>query len=339
MTKKYSIAVVGATGNVGRHIINTLAEREFPVGQIFAVASEKSIGKKVSFGDETLTTSSIKDLDFSQIDIAFFCAGSAVSAQYAKAAANAGCIVIDKASFFRLQDDIPLIVPEVNVINLQQAKIGTGMIIASPNCCVIPLCVALKPLDNAVKIERIVVSTYQSVSGAGKAAMDELYIQTKAKFVFEEIPARALPAPIAFNLIPHIGPFRPDGYSDEEYKIQAEVKKILRENIDVNVTAVRVPVFVSHSLSVNIDFADELDAKEAQELLSEAEGVIVYSIDNEIKYAMPTDVVEDDAVFVSRIRNQIGNKKNLSMWICADNLRKGAALNAVQIAEYVIGLA
>jgi aspartate-semialdehyde dehydrogenase len=337
MTKKYSIAVIGATGNVGRHIINTLHERSFPVASIIAAASEKSIGKKVSFGDETLTITAIKEIDFSKIDIAFFCAGSAISAQYAKDVAKAGCIVIDKSSFFRLQDDIALVIPEVNITKIDNiANENGGMVIASPNCCVIPLCVALKPLDNAVKIKRITISTYQSVSGAGKSAMDELYIQTKAKFVFEALEPKALPSTIAFNVIPQIGNFRPDGYSDEEYKIQAETKKILRDNIEVNVTAVRVPVFVSHCLSVNIDFADEFDAKEAEEILSEAEGIIVYNTSSEIKYAMPIDVVEEDAVFVSRIRNQIDNKKHLNMWICADNLRKGAALNAVQIAEYVI---
>ncbi|GAB4162915.1 MAG: aspartate-semialdehyde dehydrogenase [Rickettsiaceae bacterium] len=333
MTKKYVIAVIGATGNVGREVLNSLSDRKFPVVQVIAVASPKSIGKEVSFGDDRLKIQQIDELDFSKIDIAFFCAGSKVSEKYAKAATGKGCIVIDKSSFFRMNEDVPLVVPEANVNALKGVKNG---IIANPNCCTIPLSVILKPLDNAVKIKRVVISTYQSVSGAGKAGMDELYKQTKAKFVFEHIEPKTFPNQIAFNLFPHIGEFRQDGYSDEEYKIQEELKKIIGKHITVTVTCVRVPVFVSHSMSVNVEFENKLDASEAEELLYEAEGVTVYNIGNETKYATPVDAVENDEVFVSRIRNDFSNKNCLNMWICADNLRKGAALNAVQIAEELI---
>ena len=333
MTKKYVIAVIGATGNVGREVLNYLAERKFPISEVFAIASPESVGKQVTFGDDTLKILQINDINFKNIDIAFFCAGSAISKKYAQNAVKDGCIVIDKSSYFRLNDDVPLIVPEANINALKDFKAG---IIANPNCCTIPLSVALKPLDNAAKIKRIVISTYQSVSGAGKVAMDELYKQTKAKFVFENIPARALPNQIAFNLFPHIGNFREDGYTDEEYKIQQELKKVMGEHVNATVTCVRVPVFVSHSMSVNVEFEQPINANEVEEILYEADGVIVYNIDNEFKYATPVDVVENDEVYVSRIRDDSSRPNCINMWICTDNLRKGAALNAVQIAEYII---
>ena len=275
----------------------------------------------------------MKDFNFSGIDIAFFCAGSEISRKYAKEAVNKGCIVIDKSSLFRLDDNVPLIVPEANLQALKNFKSG---IIANPNCCTIPLSVVLKPLDNAVKIKRVVISTYQSVSGAGKLAMDELYKQTKAKFVFENLDARVFPKQIAFNLFPHIGEFREDGYTDEEYKIQEELKKIIGHHLSSTVTCVRVPVFVSHSMSVNIEFEGKLDAVEAEELLYEADGIVVHSLENEMRYATPVDAVEHDEVFVSRIRNDHSKANCINMWVCTDNLRKGAALNAVQIAEELI---
>lgn len=333
MKKKYAVAVIGATGNVGREVLNNLVGREFPIKKIYAVASPRSVGKKVSFGDDTLEIMQMSDIDFKNIDLAFFCAGSAVAKKHAGEAAAAGCIVIDKSSYFRLRDEIALIVPEAN---LQDLKNSQNKIFANPNCCTIPLSVVLKPLDNAAKIKRIIISTYQSVSGAGKNAMDELYKQTKAKFIFENIAPKALPNQIAFNLFPHIGDFRPDGYSDEEYKIQQELKKIIGKHIEVSVTCVRVPVFVSHSMSVNVEFETHLDASEAEEILYEADGVIVYNIENEIKYATPVDVVENDEVFVSRLRNDSSKPNCLNLWICADNLRKGAAVNAIQIAEELI---
>jgi aspartate-semialdehyde dehydrogenase len=333
MNKKYVVAVIGATGNVGREVLNSLASRNFPVKEIFAAASSDSVGKEVSFGDDTIKIKQMNEMDFSKIDIAFFCAGSAVSEKYAKDAVSKGCIVIDKSSHFRLDNDVPLIVPEANINSLKGFKAG---IISNPNCCTIPLAVALKPLDNAAKIKRIVVSTYQSVSGAGKPAMDELYNQTKAKFIYEHLSPKIFPQQIAFNLFPHIGEFREDGYSDEEYKIEEELKKIMGDHVNPTVTCVRVPVFVSHSMSVNVEFEKDINAIEASEILSDSDGVIVYDLENEMKYATPIDAVENDEVFVSRIRNDKSRKNSLNLWICCDNLRKGAALNAVQIAEEII---
>lgn len=333
MTKKYVVAVIGATGTVGREVIKNLAERAFPVRELIAVASASSVGKEVSFGDETIKVVQITEIDFAKIDIALFCANSTVSKQYAKKATEKGCIVIDKSPHYRLDDNTPLVVPEANLNALKNFKSG---IISSPNCCVIPLAVALKPLDNAAKIKRVIISTYQSVSGAGKAAMDELYMQTKAKFVFEHIESKIFPNQIAFNLFPHIGDFREDGSTEEEFKIQEELKKIIGKHINPTVTCVRVPVFVSHSMSINVEFNNELNAQEAEELLYEADGVVIYSDKNEIKYTTPVEAVENDEVFVSRIRNDSSNKNCINMWVCTDNLRKGAALNAVQITEKVI---
>ena len=332
--KKYNVAVIGATGNVGREVLNSLSTRKFPINKIFAVSSPESVGKSVSFGDDTIKIYQISDIDFADIDFAFFCAGSKISKEYAEIAASKGCIVIDKSSLFRLDNDVPLVVPEANISVLKSFK--SGGIIANPNCCTIPLAVALKPLDNAAKIKRIVISTYQSVSGAGKDAMDELYRQTKSKFVFENLPPQVFPTQIAFNLFPHIGDFQADGGTDEEYKIEHELKKIIGDHIKVSVTCVRVPVFVSHSMSVNVEFENKVDANEAEEILSELDGIVVYSCDNEIQYATPVDVVEEDDVYVSRIRNDNSCKNTINMWITTDNLRKGAALNAVQIAEELI---
>jgi len=334
MSKKYVVAVVGATGTVGYQVVTTLAERAFPIKEIIAAASANSVGKEVSFGDETIKVLQMQELDFAKIDIVFFCAGSAVSQKYAKIAADKGCIVIDKSSYYRMHKDVPLVVVEANINTLNGFKTG---IIANPNCCVIPLATVLKPLDNAAKIKRIIISTYQSVSGAGKAAMDELYQQTKAKFVWQEIAPKIFPNQIAFNLFPHIGDFREDSYTEEEYKIAEELQKILGQHVSPTVTCVRVPVFVSHSMSVNVEFENKLDAKEAEELLYEADGVVVNSLENEMKYTTPVEAVEHDDVFVSRIRNDPSRANCLNMWICTDNLRKGAALNAVQIAEEVIG--
>lgn len=333
MTKKYTVAVIGATGTVGRQVIDSLENRDFPIKKIIAVASESSVGKQVSFGDQTLNVLKIKDIDFADIDIAFFCAGSGVSKQYAKEAADKGCIVIDKSSFYRLDKNVPLVIPEANLKSLEGFKKG---IISNPNCCVIPMVVALKPLDNAAKIKRIVASTYQSVSGAGKDAMDELYNQTKAKFVFEQLEPKVFPNQIAFNLFPHIGDFRDDGSTDEEYKIESELKKIMGDKVNPTVTCVRVPVFVSHSISVNVEFENEIDAKEAEEILSEADGVVVNNTESDVKYTTPVEAVEYDDVYVSRIRSDKSRKNCLNLWICTDNLRKGAAVNAVQIAEEVI---
>jgi aspartate-semialdehyde dehydrogenase len=334
MTKKYNIAVIGSTGNVGREVLSMLAERNFPIKNIHAVASSSSIGAEVSFGDLVLKISSLDCLNFSKIDIAFFCAGSEVSKKYIPKATSAGCIVIDKSSFFRLDPEVPLIVPEANVSSLKTYKVKN--IIANPNCCSIPLAVSLKPLDNAAKIKRMVISTYQSTSGAGKAAMDELYNQTKAKYVFTDLKPAVFPKQIAFNLFPHIGDFNDDGSTSEESKIALELEKIIGSHAKSSVTCVRVPVFVSHSMSVNVEFHKAIDAKGADEILSSSDGIAVFSQHNEEKYATPIDVVGDDLIYVSRIRDDNSQKNTINLWITADNLRKGAALNAVQIAEELI---
>ncbi len=337
VSKKYNVAVIGATGNVGREVLNSLYERAFPIANIFAIASTESTGKSVSFGDDTIKIQNIDNIDFSQINFAFFCAGSKVSAKYAQKAADKGCIVIDKSSLFRLDNKVPLIVPEANIKSLHEFKSKkSGRIIANPNCCAIPISVILKPLDNAAKIKRIVASTYQSVSGAGKDAMDELYNQTKAKYVFEDLAAQVFPKQIAFNLFPHIGNFRDDGITEEEYKIAHELSKIIGNHIKTSITCVRVPVFVSHSISVNVEFENEITASEAEEILSDMNEIIVYSQDNEVNYITPVEAVLQDEVYVSRIRNDASCKNTLNMWIVTDNLRKGAALNAVQIAEELI---
>ena len=333
MNKKYVVAVIGATGNVGREVLNILSSRNFPAKEVIAAASSNSVGREVSFGDSTLKVMQMSELYFNKIDIAFFCAGSVVSAKYAQEAVKNRCTVIDKSSFYRLDQKVPLVVPEANINSLKDFKSG---IISNPNCCTIPLAVALKPLDNAAKIKRVVISTYQSVSGAGKAAMDELYDQTKAKFIFEHLKPEVFSEQIAFNLFPHVGDFREDGYSEEEYKIEEELKKIIGEQVNPTVTCVRVPVFVSHSMSVNVEFEKNINAQEAEEILEDADGVITYNIENEMKYATPIDVVENDEVFISRIRDDKSRKNSLNLWICSDNLRKGAALNAVQIAEKII---
>lgn len=333
MKKRWNIAVIGATGNVGREVLSILAERNFPVDQVYAVASQSSIGKEVSFGeDEILKVISLNTLDFKNVDIAFFAAGSKISKEYAKIAADAGCIVIDKSSHFRMNKKVPLIVPEVNPEDLKNHE----NIIASPNCAVIPVVVALKELHDAAQVKRLVISTYQSVSGAGKKAMDELFNQTKSMFLYQEVDPQEFTKRIAFNVIPHIGEFMPSGETDEEWKIVVEIKKILGEEVEVTSTCVRVPVFVGHSASVNVEFEENLSVAEAKKLLDKAKGVLVVDKHKDSGYATPVDSVRDDAVLVSRIRKDSTVDSGLNLWIVSDNLRKGAALNAVQIAELLI---
>lgn len=326
--KKYNIAVIGATGSVGGQLISILAERAFPVNNIYALASANSIGKKVSFGDEKiLNVEDTRSFDFKKADIVFCCAGEDISKEFVEKAALAGCIVIDKSSLFRLDTSVPLIVPEVNGHILKQASKN---IIANPNCCTIPLAVVLAPLHAAAKIKRIVVSTYQSVSGAGKDGMDELYNQTKNKYMNGETKHNIFPAQIAFNIIPQIGDIDDEGNADEEMKISLEIQKILGANIGVSVTAVRVPVFIGHSMSVNIEFDKPITVSEIEEIL--AEYPEISSTDNLIT---PTNVAGEDLVFVSRIRKDDSILNGINLWISTDNLRKGAALNAVQIAENI----
>jgi aspartate-semialdehyde dehydrogenase len=331
--KKYNIAVIGATGNVGREVLSILAEREFPVGEIYAVASRASLGKDVSFGDEiVLKVKAIDEIDFKKIDIAFFAAGSAVSKEYAEAIAAQGCIVIDKSSYFRMKQDVPLIVPEVN----PEAIKGHKNIIAAPNCSTIPLMVALKPLHDEAQIKRVVVSTYQSVSGAGKEAMSELYNQTKGTFMNQSPVANVFPKRISFNVIPQIDDFMPSGSTKEEWKMEVETKKILGKEVELVATCVRVPVFIGHSAAVNVEFEEELTILQARKLLKSAPGVTVMDKQEPGGYATPIDVVREDGVFVSRLRKDTSIDSALSMWVVSDNLRKGAALNAVQIAELLI---
>jgi len=327
----YKIAVVGATGNVGRQMLNILSERKFPASEVVALASRNSIGREVSFGEKNLKVQCLDDYDFTGTDIALFSPGSAVSKIHAPRAASAGCIVIDNTSYFRMDADIPLIVPEVNLKDLAGYK--NRNIIANPNCSTMQMLVALKPLHDKAVIKRIVVSTYQSVSGAGKKAMDELYEQTKKMYIYDNVEARSFSKRIAFNVIPQIDIFMDDGSTKEEWKMVNETKKILGENIAVSATCVRVPVFVSHSESVNVEFENPLTVAEARALLANAPGVLVLDRREDGGYMTPAECAGDDNVYVSRIRKDPTVANGLNMWIVSDNLRKGAALNAVQIAE------
>ncbi|WP_158965254.1 aspartate-semialdehyde dehydrogenase [Chachezhania sediminis] len=328
----YRIVVAGATGNVGREMLNILAEREFPVDEIAALASRKSIGTEVSFGDKTLKTKDIDTFDFTGWDIALFAIGSGPTKEYAPKAAAAGCVVIDNSSLYRYDPDIPLIVPEVN----PQAVHGYAKknIIANPNCSTAQMVVALKPLHDRAKIKRVVVSTYQSVSGAGKDGIDELWDQTKAIYnPTAEYERKKFTKQIAFNVIPHIDVFMDDGSTKEEWKMVAETKKIIDPKIKVTATCVRVPVFVGHSEAVNVEFEDFLDEDEARDILRESPGCMVIDKREDGGYVTPLECVGDFATFISRIRQDSTIENGLNMWVVSDNLRKGAALNAVQIAE------
>jgi aspartate-semialdehyde dehydrogenase len=328
----YRVVVAGATGNVGREMLNILAERQFPVDEIAALASRKSLGTECSFGDKTVKTQDLDTFDFTGWDIALFAVGSDATKIYAPKAAKAGCVVIDNSSLYRYDPDVPLIVPEVNA----DAIIGYSKknIIANPNCSTAQMVVALKPLHDRARIKRVVVSTYQSVSGAGKEGMDELWDQTKAIYnPTSEVPPRKFSKQIAFNVIPHIDVFMEDGQTKEEWKMVAETKKILDKAIKVTATCVRVPVFVGHSEALNIEFEDFLDEEEAREILREAPGVLVVDKREPGGYTTPVECVGDYATFVSRIRQDPTIDNGINLWCVSDNLRKGAALNAVQIAE------
>ena len=330
----YKVAVVGATGNVGREMMQVLAEREFPIDEIVALASSRSQGTEIEFGDtgKMLKCKNLEHFDFTGWDIALFSAGGAIAKEYAPKAAAAGCVVIDNSSHFRMDPDVPLIVPEVNpdAIDGYTAK----NIIANPNCSTAQMVVALKPLHDRAKIKRVVVSTYQSVSGAGKDGMDELWDQTKGMYVpGQEKDAEKFTKQIAFNVIPHIDVFLDDGSTKEEWKMVAETKKIVDPSIKVTATCVRVPVFVGHSESINIEFEEFLDEDEARDILREAPGIMVVDKREDGGYITPVECVGDFATFISRIRQDSTIDNGLNLWCVSDNLRKGAALNAVQIAE------
>ncbi len=334
----YRVVVVGATGNVGREMLNILAEREFPIKELAAVASSRSQGTKIDFGDSgrEITVHSLEHFDFAGWDIALFAAGSAATKEYAPKAAKAGCTVIDNSSLFRMDPDVPLIVPEVNPEAIDKYK--KRNIIANPNCSTAQMVVALKPLHDIARIKRVVVSTYQSVSGAGKDGMDELFQQTRGIFVNDPMDVVKFPKQIAFNVIPHIDVFMTgssgyDGYTKEEWKMAAETNKILDPDIRVSATCVRVPVFVGHSEAINIEFESAISETVARNILREAPGVMVIDKREDGGYTTPVECVGEYATFVSRIRKDPTVPHGLALWCVCDNLRKGAALNAVQIAE------
>jgi aspartate-semialdehyde dehydrogenase len=329
----YRVAVVGATGNVGREMLAILAEREFPMDEVAAVASSRSQGMQVELGDtgQMLKCQSIEHFDFTGWDMALFAAGSGPAKEYAPKAAAAGCVVIDNSSLYRMDPDIPLIVPEVNpdAIDMYSRR----NIIANPNCSTAQMVVALKPLHDAATIKRVVVSTYQSVSGAGKAGMDELFEQSRAIFVGDQVNVAKFTKQIAFNVIPHIDVFLDDGSTKEEWKMVVETKKILDPKIKVNATCVRVPVFVGHSEAINIEFEREISAEQAQDILREAPGLMLVDKREDGGYVTPVECAGDGATYVSRVREDPTVESGLTLWCVSDNLRKGAALNAVQIAE------
>ena len=328
----YRVAVIGATGNVGREMLATLAERKFPVDEVVALASERSVGREVSFGDDDiLRVRDLASFDFKGFDIALSSPGAKISAVHAPRAAKAGCLVIDNTSFFRMEPDVPLVVPEVNpaaIVDFRKRNI-----IANPNCSTIQMVVALKPLHDKFRIKRVVVSTYQSVSGAGKEAMEELEKQTKALFTFQSVEPKKFTKQIAFNVIPHIDTFMDDGFTKEEWKMRVETKKILDAGIEVVATCVRVPVFIGHSEAINIEFEDEISAAKAKSILREAPGIMLYDKHEDGGYITPIECVGEFATYVSRVREDPTVDNGLAMWVVSDNLRKGAALNAVQIAE------
>jgi aspartate-semialdehyde dehydrogenase len=336
MSKTFDVAVVGATGAVGETMLAILAERDFPTGEVYALASSRSSGKKVAFGTRQLGVQDLAEFDFSKVQVGLFSPGASISKVYAPKAAEAGCVVVDNTSQFRYEDDIPLVVPEVNPHAV--ANYRNRGIIANPNCSTIQMLVALKPIKDAVGIERINVATYQAVSGTGKEAIEELATQTAQLLNAKPIEARVYPKQIAFNVLPHIDVFMDNGYTKEEMKMVWETRKIFEDpSVQVNPTTVRVPVFFGHSEAVHIETRDKISASEARGLLSQAPGVVV--MDQHIDGGYPTAVTEaagKDPVFVGRIREDISHPRGLDLWIVADNVRKGAALNSVQIAEILV---
>jgi aspartate-semialdehyde dehydrogenase len=333
--RTYNVAVVGATGAVGQEILKTLAERNFPVNKVTALASKSSVGKEVSFGeDKVLKVQNLDDFDFKGTDICLSSAGAKISEAFAPRAAAAGCVTIDNTSHFRMDPDVPLVVPEVNPHAIADYK--KKMIIANPNCSTIQMLVALKPLHDIATIKRIVVATYQAVAGAGREAMDELFTQTRSVFVNDLLVKEIFRKQIAFNVIPQIDVFMDDGSTKEEWKMIVETKKILDPKIKVTATCVRVPVFIGHSEAVNVEFEEEISAADARAALKKAPGVTVIDHRHEEGFVTPVECAGEDATFVSRIREDISVENGLNLWIVSDNLRKGAALNAVQIAELLI---
>lgn len=330
----FKIAVAGATGNVGREMLNILEERGFPADEVVALASRRSVGSEVSYGDRTLKVKDLATYDFSDTDICLMSAGGNVSKEWSPKIGRQGCVVIDNSSAWRYDQDVPLIVPEVNPDAIE--GFTKKNIIANPNCSTAQLVVALKPLHDKAKIRRVVVATYQSVSGAGKEGMDELFTQTRAVFVADPVEAKKFTKRIAFNVIPHIDVFMEDGQTKEEWKVMAETKKMLDPKIKVTCTAVRVPVFIGHSEAVNIEFENPITADEARDILREAPGCLVIDKREDGGYITPLESAGEDATYISRIREDQTVENGLNMWVVSDNLRKGAALNTVQIAELLV---
>ena len=338
MNKKYNLVVVGATGNVGREIISILEQRDFPIDKLYLLASSKSKGQKIGFRDTEIVVGDLSEFDFSKTEIGFFSPGGSISAEFAPKAASAGCLVIDNTSHFRMKDEVPLIVPEVNSYVLKNffAKKNRSNIIANPNCSTIQMVVALKPLHDVAIINRVVVSTYQSVSGKGKVAMDELFDQTKGIYANKTVEKSQFTKQIAFNVIPHIDEFLDNGNTKEEQKMINETKKILDDNIKVTATCVRVPVFIGHSESVNIEFDSFISEDDAKKVLQNFSGISVIDYRKDEGYVTPIEIAGEDKVYVSRLRKDDTVDSGISMWIVSDNLRKGAALNSIQIAETII---
>ncbi|MCY6383197.1 aspartate-semialdehyde dehydrogenase [Hoeflea prorocentri] len=330
----FRVAVAGATGNVGREMLEILSERNFPADEVIALASSRSVGKEVSFGDGTLTVKNLETHDFSDTDICLMSAGGSVSQKWSPKIGQQGCVVIDNSSAWRYNADVPLIVPEVNADAI--SEFSRKNIIANPNCSTAQLVVALKPLHDAAVIKRVVVSTYQSVSGSGKDGMDELFNQTRAVFVNDPVEKGIYTKRIAFNVIPHIDSFMEDGYTKEEWKVLAETKKMLDPKIKVTCTAVRVPVFIGHSEAVNLEFEKEITAEQARDILRDAPGCLVVDKAEDGGYVTPHECAGEDATYISRIREDATVENGLNMWVVSDNLRKGAALNAIQIAELLV---
>ena len=330
----FKVAVVGATGNVGREMLDILAERRFPADEVVALASSRSLGREVSFGDKTLKCKALEHYDFTGTDICLMSAGGSVSKEWSPKIAAKGVVVIDNSSTWRMDPDVPLVVPEVNAHALD--GFAKKNIVANPNCSTAQLVVALKPLHDKAKIKRVVVSTYQSVSGAGKEAMDELFAQTRAIFVSDPVSTGKFPKRIAFNVIPEIDVFMEDGFTKEEWKMVVETKKILDPKIKLTATCVRVPVFIGHSEAVNIEFEEPISADEARDILREAPGCLVIDKRETGGYITPHEAAGEDATYISRIREDPTVDNGLVLWCVADNLRKGAALNAIQIAEAMV---
>ncbi len=330
----FKVAVVGATGNVGREMLNILAERNFPASEVVALASNRSFGTQISFGDKTLSCRMLDTYDFNGTDICLMSAGGDVAKLWSQRIAAAGCVVIDNSSAWRMHADVPLIVPEVNAAAIEGFR--KLNIIANPNCSTAQLVVALKPLHDRAGIKRVVVATYQSVSGAGKEGMDELFTQTRAVFVSDALVTKKFPKRIAFNVIPQIDVFMEDGATKEEWKMMVETKKILDPKIKLTATCVRVPVFIGHSEAVSIEFESPISAEEAKDILREAPGCLVIDRHEPGGYITPHDAAGEDATYISRIREDPTVENGLSLWCVSDNLRKGAALNAVQIAEVLV---